>query len=123
MTSAPAAAFPSPSTGGSGGSSPRETATVAVPPRLAVVLAPSATRDLDALPADRHAQVTADVEHYAVNPAADPPHVKRLKGFKPPLYRLRSGDYRVLFRIAAAELHVYRIIDRKILHRTLKRIK
>ena len=90
---------------------------------LAVLLAPAATRDLDSLPPDRRTQILDDVEAYAARPIATPPRVKQLRGFKPPLLRLRSGDYRVLFRSVGTELHVYRVIDRKDLERALKRLR
>ena len=89
---------------------------------LSVLLAPAAAKDLDLLPSERRDQVLADVEAYAANPSASG-RVKPLRGFKPPLLRLRVGDYRVLFRAVGAELHVYRVIDRKVLDHTLKRLK
>ncbi|MDP2625753.1 MAG: hypothetical protein Q8Q58_02455, partial [Candidatus Rokubacteria bacterium] len=49
-----------------------------------------------------------------------PPRIKRLKGFPFPLYRLRSGDYRVLDRIDEALVTVMRIINRRDLERTLR---
>jgi len=92
-----------------------------VPP--VVLLAPAAARDLDLLPSDCRDQVLAEVMACAANPAQARAQVKHLRGFKPPLLRLRSGDYRVLFRDIGEELHVYRIIDRKDLERTLKRFR
>jgi mRNA-degrading endonuclease RelE of RelBE toxin-antitoxin system len=52
-----------------------------------------------------------------------PPRIKRLKGFAFPLYRLRSGDYRVLYRIDEAAVTVMRVINRKDLERTLRQLR
>ena len=38
--------------------------------------------------------------------------VKKLKNFDPP-YRLRVGDYRVLFDVEGEEIIIYRILHRK----------
>lgn len=48
--------------------------------------------------------------------------IKKLKGFIPPLYRLRVGDYRVLYRITGDEVVILRVIDRKELERELKKM-
>jgi len=90
---------------------------------LAVVLSPAAARDLDALDVQRRSQVVRDLEAFAQAPQWEPPAVKRLKGYLPPLHRLRSGDFRVLFRLERSEMRVYRVIDRKNLERALKRIR
>jgi len=47
--------------------------------------------------------------------------IKKLKGFKPPLYRLRSGDYRVLYRLQSHNITIMRIINRKELEKIIKR--
>lgn len=57
------------------------------------------------------------------DPIGAPPRVKRLRGFGSPLYRLRSGDYRVLYRVEADLVTVMRIIDRKDLERELRRLR
>jgi|SRR4030042_312696 mRNA interferase RelE/StbE len=50
-------------------------------------------------------------------------YIKRLRGFKPPVYRLRSGDFRVLYHIHGNTVTILRAIDRKLLERVLKRLK
>ncbi len=56
-------------------------------------------------------------------PLGGPPRIKRLKGFSFPLYRLRSGDYRVLYRVEAATVTVMRVVSRRNLERTLRRLR
>ena len=68
-------------------------------------------------------QIVETINSLADNPLPTGSGVKKLKGFKPPLYRLRSGDYRVLYRIQSSAILITRIIDRKELERTIKRLR
>ena len=51
------------------------------------------------------------------------PFTVQLKGFSFPLYRLRSGEYRVLYRVDEALVTVMRVINRKDLEKTLRRLR
>ena len=80
-----------------------------------IVIARSASRELAKLPND-----VIDQIQLAVNALADDPrpaNCKKLKGFKG-LYRIRSGDYRVIYRVEDQQLiiEVVRIGDRKDIH-------
>jgi mRNA interferase RelE/StbE len=57
-----------------------------------IILAPSAARDLDALPRDARERVEAGLSRYAMTGQGD---VKALQGRDG--YRLRIGSYRVIF--------------------------
>jgi len=49
--------------------------------------------------------------------------IKKLKGFTPPLYRLRAGRFRVLYRIVSRdEVVVLRVVARRDLERELKKL-
>ncbi|MCK4430887.1 MAG: type II toxin-antitoxin system RelE/ParE family toxin [Candidatus Aminicenantes bacterium] len=50
-------------------------------------------------------------------------NIKKLKGFKPPFYRVRSGDYRILYRLQEKTIIIMRVIDRKGLDRVIKGLK
>ena len=88
-----------------------------------VQLAQSAAGDLDGIPDRLRSQIVEAIKSLANNPLPTGSGVKKLKGFKPPLYRLRSGDYRVLYRIQSSAILIMRIIDRKELERTIKRLR
>lgn len=63
-----------------------------------VELGTRAARDLRGLPAAARDQIIVDMrENLAVNPPPDNANVKALQGAAPWL-RLRSGDFRVLYR-------------------------
>ena len=70
---------------------------------------PRALKDLKALPKSVQRRVIAKIEALRNNLAGD---VKRLTNFAPE-YRLRVGDYRVLFEVEEHKVIVYRILHRK----------
>ena len=70
---------------------------------------PRALKDLQALPKSTQRRIVAKIEGMAEDLAGD---VKRLTNFTPE-YRLRVGDYRVLFEVEGNKLTMYRIRHRK----------
>ncbi len=48
---------------------------------------------------------------------------KKLKGFTFAFYRLRAGNYRVLYRIDARLVTIMRVVNRKDLEKIAKRLK
>jgi mRNA interferase RelE/StbE len=70
---------------------------------------PRAVKDLKRLPVGQKDRVLGKIEAMEDDLAGD---VKRLTNFTPE-YRLRVGDYRVLFEIEGATVVVYRVWHRK----------
>jgi mRNA-degrading endonuclease RelE of RelBE toxin-antitoxin system len=79
--------------------------------------------DLNGLPKEHRDQVHQDLKILPLNPFPHGTAIKRLKGFHLPVYRFRSGDYRVLYTIRGKEIIILRVINRKILEREIKRLK
>lgn len=83
--------------------------------RYSLLLTRSAQKDLEVLPPEVLRRVDQALEALADNPFL-PGKVKKLKGnAHPPVYRLRVGDYRVLFTVdpEAKTLTVARIKHRR----------
>ncbi len=76
--------------------------------RYEVTLKPKAIKDLQRLPSDTQARILEKVELMQDDLQGD---VKRLTNFTPE-YRLRVGDYRILFEIEAEAIVIYRIKHR-----------
>jgi mRNA interferase RelE/StbE len=78
-----------------------------------VYILPSALRELKVLPHHIQRQIDARIQGLAENPR--PPGVKALKGKHKGLYRIRSGDYRIVYGVRDVELlvTVVRVADRK----------
>jgi mRNA interferase RelE/StbE len=88
-----------------------------------ILLTKSASDDLDAIPDKLRIQIISDIQSLTAWPFPSGIKIKKLKGFKPPLYRLRAGDFRVLYRIDITNIIVMRVIARKELEKIIKRIK
>ena len=70
---------------------------------------PEAVRDIKGLPFRIQARVLARIEEMSNDLKGD---IKRLTNFTPE-YRLRIGDYRVLFEIEEEAIIIYRIRHRR----------
>jgi mRNA interferase RelE/StbE len=81
-----------------------------------VILQPSAERQLSKLPRDAQRRVVAKLAALAENPRAH--GVEKLAG-EDDFYRVRVGNYRIVFSIDDARVIVYvlRIADRKDVYR------
>ena len=74
-----------------------------------VQLKPRALKDLAALSPENRRRIWAKLEKLQDNLAGD---IKRLTNFTPE-YRLRVGDYRVLFEIEDETIVIYRVKHRR----------
>ena len=88
-----------------------------------VILTKHAIGDLGEIPKELRDQILKDLKNLESAPFPSGTSVKRLKGFRPPVYRFRSGDFRVLYQIHEDRVTILRIIDRKLLDRVIKRLK
>ena len=70
---------------------------------------PRAVRELERLPKLQRRRMVAKIEQLADNLQGD---VKRLTNFMPE-YRLRVGDYRVLFAVDRSKIEIYRVCHRR----------
>ncbi len=69
---------------------------------------PRAVKDLQSLPKSMAQRIVEKVEALRADLGGD---VKRLTNFTPE-YRLRVGDYRVLFEVEASKVIIYRVKHR-----------
>jgi len=92
--------------------------------RFKIALTAAAERDLAALESEHALQIAGDIQDYLeINPIPlGKPRLKKLSGFVPPLYRLRSGDFRVFYRIERVQIVILAIMQKKDSERFLKRI-
>ena len=87
--------------------------------RYRIELVPEAEKSLARLPLKQRQRLARKIDALAGNPR--PQSCKKLKGSHPPLYRIVSGDYRVLYSIRDEDpaVLVVRIGDRKSIYRRL----
>lgn len=70
---------------------------------------PRAIKDLKALPANEHRRMIPKIEALSDDLSGD---VKKLTNFTPE-YRLRVGNYRILFEVEENKVVIYRVLHRK----------
>ena len=92
---------------------------------FSVIFSPAAVRDVEALEASTAVQLIRDIKTYLETPPIPigKSRVKRLTGFQPPLYRIRSGDFRAYYRISGRDVVVLAVTRRKDSGKRLKRIQ
>lgn len=77
-------------------------------------LAPSAAKDARRLPKRFQIQILGAIEDTCRLPhPLRSPHVIKLEGYSTPTYRLRSGDYRIVFYIIGNTLMIDEIKNRQ----------
>jgi mRNA-degrading endonuclease RelE of RelBE toxin-antitoxin system len=91
--------------------------------KFQVNLTRHATDDLNDISKEFRDKVHQDLKALESAPFPSGTHIKRLKGLRPPVYRLRSGGFRVLYHIQGNTVTILRVIDRKLLEKVLKRLK
>ena len=77
-----------------------------------VFLSVKAQRDLDGFPDKITNQILADCTRLADNPIPDGKRIKKLQGFREALYRLRAGDYRVVFKRSGTHIDIVRVLSK-----------
>jgi mRNA-degrading endonuclease RelE of RelBE toxin-antitoxin system len=77
-----------------------------------VFLSEKAQRDLDAFPNRITKQILSDCARLASNPVPDGKRIKKLKGYEENLYRLRAGDYRVVFNRSGTRIDIVRVLSK-----------
>jgi mRNA-degrading endonuclease RelE of RelBE toxin-antitoxin system len=77
-----------------------------------VFLSEKAQQDLDSFPDKITHQILADCARLAHDPIPDGTRIKKLQGFKERLYRLRAGDYRVVFKRSGNRIDIVRVLSK-----------
>lgn len=91
--------------------------------KFQVNLTEHATDDLKDISKEFRYKIHQDLKALESAPFPSGTPIKRLRGFRPPVYRLRSGGFRVLYHLQENTITILRVIDRKLLERVLKRLK
>jgi mRNA-degrading endonuclease RelE of RelBE toxin-antitoxin system len=91
--------------------------------KFQVTLTEHAIADLKDISKELRDQIHRDLRDLESTPFPSGSHIKRLRGFRPPVYRLRSGNFRILYHIQENNVMVLRVIDRKLLERAIRRLK
>ncbi|BFU93797.1 MAG: hypothetical protein NTNFB02_05190 [Nitrospira sp.] len=77
-----------------------------------VFLSAHVQRDLDSCSDKITKQILNDCARLADDPIPDGKRIKKLQGFKDNLYRLRAGDYRVVFKRSGSRIDIVRVLSK-----------
>ena len=90
-----------------------------------IIFTPSSERDIEGFEADVALQLVKDIKTYLETSPLPfgKSRIKKLTGYNPPLYRLRSGDYRAYYRIFPGEVVILAITQKKDSEKILKKLK
>jgi mRNA-degrading endonuclease RelE of RelBE toxin-antitoxin system len=93
--------------------------------RFKVIFSPSAEKDIELLETDTAIQIVKDIKSYLeISPLPfGKKRIKKLTTFHPPLYRLRSGDFRAYYRIVSSDVIILAITHKKDSEKILKKYK
>lgn len=80
------------------------------PPARPLVFAPRALKELSKLPNNVQRQIGAALERFAATGFGD---LVKLTDVKPPTYRLRVRDWRVMLALSITAVTVERIVNRR----------
>jgi mRNA-degrading endonuclease RelE of RelBE toxin-antitoxin system len=75
-------------------------------------LSEKAQRDLDGFSDKIANQILTDCTRLGNDPIPDGKRIKKLQGFKDNLYRLRAGDYRVVFKRSGTRIDIVRVLSK-----------
>ena len=83
--------------------------------KFSVIFSPPARREIERLETDCALQLVRDIKSYLETSPLPfgKNRVKRISGYNPPLYRLRSGDFRAYYRILSGKVIILAITHKK----------
>jgi mRNA-degrading endonuclease RelE of RelBE toxin-antitoxin system len=92
--------------------------------RYDVRILKAAQKDLESLEPSIRLPILTKLKRLEVDPLPKgKSDIKILHGFRPPLLRLRSGDFRVVYRLMGQVVEVLAVVNRKELDRKLKQLR
>ncbi len=93
--------------------------------KFSIVFSHSAQREIEKLEIQDALQLARDIKAYLEGSPFPfgKTRMKKLTGFHPPLYRLRSGDYRVYYRIVSREIVILAITHKKDSEKHLRNLR
>ena len=93
--------------------------------KFKIIIVPSVQRTIESLETKEALRLVKDIKAYLETEPLGfrKTRIKKLTDFKPPLYRLRSGNLRAYYRIVGREVVVLAVTDKKDSERLLKRLK
>ncbi len=93
--------------------------------KFEVIFTPSSQCEIESLEPDDVLQLAKDIKTYLETSPLPfgKSRIKKLTAFNPPLYRLRSGNFRAYYRILSHEIVILALTHKKDSEKILKKLK
>lgn len=93
--------------------------------RFEVSISPPAQREIEGLEINVALQLARDIKSYLETSPLPfgKKRIKKLTGFIPPVYRLRSGDFRIYYRVLSKEVVILAVTHKKDSEKFLKKLR
>ena len=93
--------------------------------KFEVIFSGSAQRDIQNLETEDALRLVKDIKSYLEKSPLPfgKTRIKKLSGFKPPLYRVRSGHFRAYYRIISREVVILAITHRKDSEKYMRKLR
>lgn len=92
--------------------------------RYDVRILKAAQKDLESLESSVRFPILTKMKRLEADPLPKgKSDIKILHGFRPPLLRLRAGDFRVVYRLLGQAVEILAVVDRKELERKLRQLR
>jgi len=92
-------------------------------PKFRVVITDIGKKDLQQIKADLRAKLLENLKILESSPFPTIKPIKKIKASRNiPLFRLRSGDYRIIFHVRDTTVYVFTVINRKDFDSAIKNV-
>ena len=92
-------------------------------PKYRLIIPKTVRTQLMGLPKGLRLRILQRIKTLEDNPLPYGNTIKRLRGMAEPLYRLRVGDYRVIFHLEGTKVRVEQVVHRRDLDRALRTMR
>ncbi len=93
--------------------------------RFEVIISAPAQREIEGLEINVALQFARDIKSYLETSPLPfgKKRIKKLAGFMPPVYRLRSGDFRIYYRVLSKEVVILAVTHKRDSEKFLKKLR
>ncbi|MBI5676742.1 MAG: type II toxin-antitoxin system RelE/ParE family toxin [Nitrospirae bacterium] len=93
--------------------------------RFRVIFSPQAQREIERLETNDALQLAKDIKSYLETSPLPfgKSRIKKMSGYNPPLYRLRSGDFRAYYKILSDDVIILAVTHKKDAEKLLKKLR
>ncbi|HWR72572.1 MAG TPA: type II toxin-antitoxin system RelE/ParE family toxin [Nitrospirota bacterium] len=96
-----------------------------MPRKNRIIFSPPAQREIEGCETSAALQLVKDIKSYLETSPLPfgKSRIKKMRGYDPPLYRLRSGDFRAYYRVLSGDVIILAITHKRDSEKRLKKLR